>query len=253
MTDPETNLAICEQQREMIRRQLLQGVARPEPARIPDNPNRILVRYLAPVVSALDKKVAEVEAYLAWIGGDPGQTLNWRNPLDWPAIMSAYSKASTIDLPFTPDIAVESVSALNRLRDRVDYYQQALKDAAQMSDADQRAFLAPRVFSPIFLGARFKDVRDPESGWIQTVSDWCEPVIIARNLRYTHEDLRSYEKQIRQLWSATAETFQDGWHFVADTAGRIGSGFRRGLGLAPIAFGVLALVAISNMGKGRRR
>lgn len=249
MSNPETNLTICEQQREMIKRELLQGVARPEPASLPDNPNKILVRYLEPVVEALDLKVAEVEEYLMEVAaGDPGSSLNWSNPLDWPAIIGSGSA----DLPFTPEIAVESVSALNRLRDRVDYYREAINEARPMSDADQRAFLAPRVFAPIFLGARFKDVRDPNSGWIQTVSDWCEPVIIARNLRYTHEDLRSYWAQIRQLWGATAETFQDGWGGVVGAASRVGRGIGRGIQLAPIILGVVIIGAIANMG-GKRR
>lgn len=131
-----------------------------------------------------------------------------------------------------------------KLIERLRVYQQYVEAAKTMDLEEQRAVLAEMVVAPMLLGGRHKDVADPSSEWILTISDFCEPDLIRHNLEIAQE-LDARTNSLLALWKELGE--QAGYVFDA-TVGRTWRGAKS---IAPfVALGVGVYVA-SQLFKGR--
>lgn len=150
-------LESCEVMKDRGRDQLLRG-ENGEPAVPGINPNRVVPKYLEPYVVELQRVTRQLEEIVEE-HGVPGDNL-------------------------LGDFYWAGVDEIKRLRTRVNYYQAAINHAKGLDPTQQRVFLYENVFLPVFYGTRHKNVTDPGSPWIHTLSDYCEPARIYKNYVY---------------------------------------------------------------------
>lgn len=148
------------------------------------NPNRITPKYLEPFIVELQRVTRQLEEVIAEYG-EPGDNLlgEWY----W-----------------------SGVDDLKRLRARVTYYREALDYSRSLGATEQRAFLYENVFLPIFYGSRHKNVSDPTSPWIHTLSDYCEPGRIYKNYVYAvdvNDAQTGLWRMLTDLWGVTESYF----------------------------------------------
>ena len=131
-----------------------------------------------------------------------------------------------------------------KLIERLRVYEQYVEAAKQMGPEEQRAVLAEMVVAPMLLGGRHKDVSDPDSEWILTISDFCQPDLVRHNLQLAQE-LDRRTNSLLALWKEIAE---EAGYVLDATAGRLWRGTKT---IAPfVALGVGIYVA-TQLFKGR--
>lgn len=181
-------LQSCEAMKDQVRDQLLLG-ENLKPAVPKINPNRVTVEYLEEPVMELQRVTEEMESILEEYG-PPGTAWGNEETTKW---------------------YWAGVDDLKRLRQRVDFYQEALDYAETLPIDQQRQFLAEFVFTPMFFGSRHKNVADAQSPWIYTVADFCEPARIYKNWIYAEDTHKAFTGAYPLLRS-TGETIT--WYFT---------------------------------------
>lgn len=112
-----------------------------------------------------------------------------------------------------------------RLLDRLQVYGQYVEASRSMDPEEARAVLTEMVVAPMLLGGRHKDVGDPTSEWILTISDFCMPDLIRHNLEVAQE-LDARVNSLSALWREISEQAGYVWE---STGGRLIRG-AKGLG-----------------------
>lgn len=131
-----------------------------------------------------------------------------------------------------------------KLLERLRVYEQYVEAAKTMSAEEQRAVLAEMVVAPMLLGGRHKDVSDPSSEWILTISDFCQPDLIRHNLEIAQE-LDRRTNSLIALWNEIAD---EAGYVLDATAGRLWRGTKS---IAPfVALGLGVYVGVQLL-KGR--
>ncbi len=192
-------LESCEAQKVQGREQLLLG-ENGQPAVPGINPNRITPEYIEPYVVELQRVTRQLEEIIAEYG-EPGD--NWLGEWYW-----------------------SGVDDLKRLRARVTFYRSAVDYAKTLNPTAQRTFLYENVFLPIFYGSRHKNVADPNSPWIHTLSDYCEPARIYKNYVYA-TDLNDAHTGMGPFLQATSDVIGEFFAAVGDITERIYRGGQR--------------------------
>lgn len=186
-------LESCYSMEKQIRDELLLGENN-EPAVPGINPNRVTVEYLEPIVIELQRVTRQLEEIIAEYG-EPGDNLigEWY----W-----------------------SGVDDLKRLRARVTFYRAALDHARSLGATEQRIFLYENVMLPILYGTRHKNVSEPGSPWIHTLSDFCAPARIYKNYVYA-VDLNDAQTGMGMFLGDMWETIVDYFRAMGDFAERI--------------------------------
>lgn len=123
----------------------------------PNNPNRITVEYLQPLLDNL-KDVTDDLADRAQQAED------------------SYLKTPT-DIEFDHVQLGDVIGDIRRSQEEVNYYQGAVSHAASMSVDEQREWLTDFVFAPVFHGSGFQTPGDETTPWVHGQPLWCTPLI----------------------------------------------------------------------------
>ena len=164
------------------------------------NPNRVTVEYLEPPVVELRRAIIQLEEVIAEYG-TPGENL-----------LGAWYWSGQDDI--------------KRLRARVDFYQEALNYSKSLAPEQQREYLYEYVFLPIFFGSRHKTVGDPNTPWVHTLDDFCEPARIYKNYVYAtqlNDATTGLMPFLNSLWDVTVGYFES----MEEFGSRIGRGVEK--------------------------
>lgn len=127
------------------------------PTSMPDNPNRVLAKYLLPLTTNLLSVMT---------------TLRKR-----AQIAKRHFLQSPTDVEFDHVQLKSTIEQIERLRNDVMQYHSVVLSSAGLSEAEQRKRLAPLVYSPLFLGSGHETIGDLESPWVETGGAvWCQPL-----------------------------------------------------------------------------
>lgn len=244
----------CHAKLKVTREWLLQGTLHPGPAVVGENPNRVLARYMHPVVNTLLEQAVELDEYLALLRHAPDVAL-FMYPYLAPLIAAAPSTYPGGG--WLTQWNWSGAQDLTRLIKRLEYYKSVTDSVEGMSDEEQRAILAPNVFNPIFLGLRRKVLDDPNSPVIQTRTDFCETALISRNFDYAL-DLDLHHTGMATYLSIAADEADERWEDVKDIVEQTARGLKKLGGglmdLAPLAVLGLAFWGIGKVaGAAKRR
>lgn len=164
------------------------------------NPNRITPEYLEPYIVELRRVVRQLEEIVEEYGL-PGDNL--LGEFYW-----------------------SGVDDIKRLNVRADYYQAAVNHAKGLGPTQQRIFLYEHVFLPVFYGSRHKNVTDPTSPWIHTLSDYCEPGRIYKNYVYA-VDVNNAHTGLWEFLKITGDVIVDYVTIMGDVTEKIYRGGKK--------------------------